>query len=164
MGIEELGNGVETLEQKRQRLVDAVGSVLHEEWRKGYGESAKNKNEDGSVKPRVKKTKDAEWIAANGKDEVDIYAASYAELPEDWKGENKASAEVAVDEILKAQDSGKALNESFIEEASAVIHEKWLDRNGSWAPVEQNKPYAELSEEEKEKDRVVIREAIKALG
>ena len=37
---------------------------------------------------------------------------------------------------------------------------KWLERNGSWAPAEQNKPYAELSEEEKEKDRVIIKKAI----
>lgn len=89
---------------------------------------------------------------------------SYNELPEDWKGENKASAEVAVDLALDARKDGRALDESFVEEASASIHEKWLERNGSWAPEDQKLPYEELSEEEKEKDRVVMRAAINALG
>jgi len=44
------------------------------------------------------------------------------------------------------------------------MHDKWLERNGEWAPAEQKLPYDELSEEEKEKDRVVIKKAIDALN
>ena len=74
--------------------------------------------------------------------------------------DNKISAEVAVTEVEKAVEAGTPLDESFVEAASSTLHDKWLERNGSWAPAEQNKPYAELSEEEKEKDRVIIRKAV----
>ncbi|MBU3964994.1 hypothetical protein KKG29_02385 [Patescibacteria group bacterium] len=92
--------------------------------------------------------------------EVDIANTPYEGLPSEWQGENKISAEVAVTEVEKAIESGVPLDESFIEAASSTIHDKWLERNGSWSPPEQNKPYAELSEEEKEKDRVIIRKAV----
>lgn len=137
------------------RLTGIVGSELHDEWR------APRKKEDGTFEPRIKKTKDQAWSQTHGGAvEVDIANTAYAELPEDWKGENKISAEVAVGEITKALQEKRELDEKFIEDASSVLHVKWLERNGSWAPPEQNKPYAELSEEEKEKDRVIIRKAI----
>jgi len=144
----------ETLEQKKGRLSTQLGSILHNEWR------APRKQEDGTFEPRVKKTKDQTWSEKHGTDEVDIANTDYANLPEDWKGENKISAAAAVDEIYKAIENGQELNDGFIEQASDIIHVKWLERNGSWAPAEQNKPYAELSEEEKEKDRVIIRKAV----
>lgn len=140
------------MEAIKQQLIAEVGSTLHDEWR------APRKKEDGSFEPRVKKTKDEAWAQSHGTQEVDIANTSYKDLPEDWKGENKISAEVAVAEIYKV--GGKNLDDAFVDSASAVIHEKWLERNGSWAPAEQNKPYAELSEEEKEKDRVIVRKAI----
>ena len=80
------------------------------------------------------------------------------------KIENKTSAEFAVAEVEKAIEADTSLDESFIEAASSVLHDKWLERNGSWAPPEQNKPYPELSEEEKEKDRVIIRKAVEVCG
>jgi len=79
-------------------------------------------------------------------------------LPEDWKGENKISAEVTLDEVYKAKNGNEELNDEFVEKASAILHEKWLERNGAWAPAEQKLPYAELSEEEK--DRVIIRKGL----
>ena len=68
---------------------------------------------------------------------------------------------MAIAEVEKAIKNNLALDDSFLELASSVLHDKWLERNGSWAPPEQNKPYSELSEEEKEKDRVIIRQAMK---
>jgi len=144
----------ETPEQKKGRLVTQLGSLLHEEWR------ASRKQQDGTFEPRARKTKDQAWSEKHGADEIDIANTDYANLPEDWKGENKISAEVSMEEIYKAIENGQELNEDFVEQASEVIHAKWLERNGSWAPAEQNKPYAELSEEEKEKDRVIIRKAV----
>ena len=141
-------------EQIKEELISELGSLLHEEWRNP------RKKEDGSFDSRIKKTKDENWIKSHNTEEVDIANTEYKNLPEDWKGENKASAEVTVDEIYKAIDGKKELDSNFIEEASDILHKKWLERNGSWAPVEQNKPYLELSEEEKEKDRVIIRKGI----
>ncbi len=144
----------ETPEQKKSRLVTQLGSLLHDEWR------APRKKEDGTYEPRPKKTKDQEWAKNHGTEEVDIANTDYANLPEDWKGENKISAEIAMEEIYKALENGQELDDAFIEQASAVIHEKWLERNKDWAPAEQNKPYGELSEEEKDKDRAIIKKAI----
>ncbi len=141
---------------KAEEKIAQLGSQLHDEWRASrYREDLKD------YEPRVKKTTDPLWqIAHDGKTEVDIANTSYGDLPEDWKGENKASAEVTVTEIEKAVQAGVELDDAFVENASSVLHDKWLERNGSWAPTEQKKPYAELSEEEKEKDRVIIRKGI----
>ncbi|MFA6341148.1 MAG: hypothetical protein WCX27_02855 [Candidatus Paceibacterota bacterium] len=151
MNIEKNENN---LEAQKQEMINKLGSLLHEEWR------APRKKEDGTFEPRMKKTKDEGWSKKHGAQEVDIANTDYANLPEDWKGENKISAEIAVNEIFEANQKGIELNADFVEKASATIHEKWLERNGSWAPAEQNKPYADLSEEEKDKDRAIIKKAI----
>lgn len=143
-------------EQKEQMeaQITELGSLLHDEWR------ASRKKEDGTYEPREKTTKDQSWIETHGTDKVDIANTSFAELPADWQGENKASAEVAINEIWKANLKGSEFDDVFVETASDTIHQKWLERNSSWAPAEQNKPYAELPEEEKEKDRAIIKKAI----
>lgn len=155
---EEIGIRETTPEQKQQMIIE-LGGLLHDEWR------APRQKEDGSFEPRVKGTKDENWsIAHGGAKEVDIANTSFAELPEDWQRENRAAAEVAMNEVFRAAGGGRALDDSFIEEASSVVHEKWLERNGEWAPEEQKKPFAELSEEEKEKDRAQVRKAIEIFG
>ena len=134
-------------------------SQLHDEWRQ-----SRWREEGGDYEPRVKQTKDQEWSKKNnGATEVDIANTSYEDLPSDWQAENKASASVAITEVEAAIRDGRELDDAFIEEASSTLHDKWLERNGSWAPPEQNKPYADLTEEEKEKDRVIIRKAIEAV-
>jgi len=65
-----------------------IASAFHEDWRKTRLQS------DGTFEPRVKKTTDQAWIDAHGTDDVDIANSSYDELPDDWKAENKAAAEV----------------------------------------------------------------------
>lgn len=140
---------------KRDLMILEVASAGHEDWLKEY------RAQNGS-KPRIKKTTDPAFLA-RGIKEVDIASLSYEGLPTDWQAENKAAAEVAVDCVLAAVDQDVALDEAFIETASAVQHEKWLERNGAWAPENQKLPYADLSEEEKEKDRFFVRRAIEAL-
>ncbi len=157
----EMGMGIpeqKSPEQKKQEMVTKLGSLLHDDWR------APRKKEDGSFEPRIKKTKDEAWKAAHGgAEEVDIANTSFIELPEDWQGENRVAAGVAMNEVFSATESGRVLDDTFIEEASSTIHDKWLERNGEWAPEEQKKPFGELSEEEKEKDRAQVRKAIETL-
>lgn len=140
---------------KRGHMVIAVATAAHELWREQY----RAVNGD---KPRIKKTKDSAYVEANGTDQVDIAALSYPELPSDWQGENKLGAEVAVDAVLEATQSGRKLDENFVEEAATTAHVKWVERNGSWCAEELKKPYAELPEDEKEKDRFFVRKAIEA--
>ena len=142
-------------QKQRMEMVTELASLLHDEWR------APRKQEDGSFEPRIKKTKDETWKAAHGgAEEVDIANTSFAELPADWQEENRAAAEVAMNEVFSAAESGRVLDDAFIEEASSTVHDKWLERNGEWAPEDQKKPFGELPEEEKEKDRAQVRKAI----
>ncbi len=153
-----MGSPEQKTPEQKQRMVTELGSLLHDEWR------APRRREDGSFEPRIKKTKDEVWKAAHGTEEVDIANTSFAELPADWQGENRAAAEVAMNAVSQAAENGRALNETFVEEASATVHDKWLERNGEWAPAEQKKPFGELADEDKEKDRMQVREAIRIFG
>lgn len=139
-------------------LVTKVASKLHEAWR----ESRRITGTD-TFEPRIKPAKDVEWTAKNGgQTELDIANTPYENLPKPWQAENKAAAESAVSEIKKAQEQNLPLDESFVETASNAQHVAWLERNGSWAEEGQKLPYPELSETEKEKDRVVVRTALEA--
>jgi hypothetical protein len=50
--------------------------------------------------------------------------------------------------------------EAFLERAAEAVHDAWIERNRAWAPAEQCVPYAELPENEKEKNRVIVRRAL----
>lgn len=174
------GRGEATTEdyERANKAVDAaneMASQLHEQWR------ASRKLENGQFDPRVK----VEYVTDDGKekwvnegklpegaDEVkrqDIANTEFKDLDPYWQAENLAAADVAVGEVSKTMEKGAALDDKFIEEASAVVHEKWLERNQwvldpQYGNPDQAKPYAELSENEKEKDRVQIRQAIEIMG
>lgn len=141
-------------DEQKESAISALAGQLHDEWR------APRIKEDGSYEPRIKKTEDQEWIAEHGTDEVDIANTAFPELPADWRAENQAAAETVMDLVFQAAKNGRPLDDAFIEEASAQVHDKWLERNGEWAPEELKKPFAELPEKEKEKDRVQVRKAI----
>jgi hypothetical protein len=144
---------------REARAVDALASHMHDEWR------APRRLEDGSYEPRPKKTTDRAWVAKNGTDEVDIANTDYKDLPADWKKENEDSATVAVGLTADGLRSGQRVSESeFVESASAKVHDAWLERNGEWAPPEQQLPYDKLSEPEKAKDRVFVLKALEILG
>ena len=143
-------------EKKTQERITYLAGQLDDEWRKSRWQE-----ETGSYEPRIKLVEDLEWTERHGGAvEVDIANTAYEDLPSKWQKENKESAVVAITEVEKALEGNRELNESFLEDASAVLHDKWLERNRDWASIEQSVPYGELSEEEKEKDRVIIRRAI----
>jgi len=123
------------------REIGKIASMLHDEWRAQY------KLTDGTYAHRER-------------DGVDIANTNYEDLPEKYKKENRISAEIAFEQINLAISEGKALDEDFIEATSDILHAKWLERNAEYAKEYQKLPYAELSEEEKDKDRLIIRKAI----
>lgn len=158
-------------ESRKGALVKELGGRLHDEWR------APRKKEDGTYEPRMKAMYITEagkekWVdeaklpeGASAVTKQDIANTPFGELLPHWQFENAAAAEVAVGEVLAAQESGTELNDEFIEKASATVHERWLERNQwvldpNYGNPDQAKPYADLSEAEKEKDRAQIRKAI----
>ncbi|GGL07439.1 hypothetical protein [Nocardia jinanensis] len=141
---------------RRDELTEELASRLHNEWR------APRLRDDGRYEERPKQVRDdQEWITAHGTDQVDIANTDYRDLPLDYRRENQESAKVALplalDEHLAGRDPARA---GFVEDASEQVHIAWLDRNRDWAPPDQSLPYGRLSEEEKEKDRVVVRAAV----
>lgn len=118
--------------------VRAVAAELHEQWRVG------RRLPDGSLEPRWKDS-----------DTIDIANTAFEHLPATWQQENLAAAASAVTAVTGT---------TLLQDAAAQIHHDWLARNGQWAPAQQQLPYVELPEVEKEKDRVVARAAASVLG
>lgn len=129
-----------------QEAVDALGSAFHEDWRKT------RLNEDGSFEPRVKETADSSWIEAHGTNQVDIANTTYDQLPEDWKAENKAAAEVVVGIMMDRDGSVDLSDAATRSELGGIIHDAWLSRNEWASGGDLDKPFDELPADEQAKD------------
>lgn len=133
----------------KQQLITKVGSAFHEQWRET------RRTEDGSFEPREKSTSDQAWIEVNGTDVVDIANTSYEDLPEDWKGENKAAAEFVVglrEELTEAGVIDDLEDAGVREHIGDEIHNAWLGRN-EWAKDgDLGVQFTELPVDEQEKD------------
>ena len=135
----------------KNALSYSLGSDLHEAWR------APRKLGDGTYEPRLKKSKDEEWNAKHGTDEVDIANCSFEQLPSNWQYENLEAARVAIELVYDKTVAGEILMEEDIEKMASVIHDEWLKRNDwvfnpEYGDSKLAVPYAQLSREEQEKD------------
>ena len=126
----------------------ALASQLHDLWR-----SSRARLTDGSYEPRPKLV-DGEWF--------DIANLTYAELPEHFQRSNQESAQCACKEVMNAIAGGRELDEVFVEAASVVQHDNWMRVNGEWADASLMVEYDMLPEDEKEKDRVIVRKAVES--
>ena len=109
---------------------------------------------------RITTTRDEAWIKQHGTDRVDMAAFDYQDLPLDWQSEREIGAQIAADAALEAIRDGRPLDESFIEATSELLHNKWLEKNSARATEIEKSFYAELPENEKEKDRFFARAAV----
>ena len=138
-----------------------LASVLYNVWRKP------RLLEDGTYEPKIKNTSDGYWILFYGTDKVDIANTEHEDLPTDWQESNKFAAIDAIGIIvatsLPPQYTGE-INDEYIEMVSSYLHDAFISRRKGNVPDKQKVPYSELSEELKELDRNIIREAIKILS
>ena len=161
-----------------QKMVMSVAAAAHADWQKTY--RTENPNAKDRWKPVA--TEDQDWFWQNLETEtgfgrtlrvsnttgeqvceIDILNRSYENLSPGWQTENRLGAEVACSLVLDAVlDLENIEDVDFVETASARVHTEWLKRNGKWASLELQAPYAELSEANKEKDRVFVRRAVEA--
>lgn len=149
----------EESETIKEALSYSMGADLHEAWRET------RKKENGTYEPRMKKSKDEKWNKEHGTDDVDIANLTFEELPSNWQYENLEAARVAIAQVFDKVIGGGEISEEMIETMSSEVHEAWLKRNDwvydkEYGNPDQAKPYVDLSEEEKAKDRVQIQEAI----
>jgi len=144
------------MEQKFE-IIQKVASTFHDEWRK-------NRLQDNwTYKPMIEKAEDETRTKEHWTDTVDIANTDFEDLPDNWKYENIEAAKVAVD-LVYEKDLEKITAET-IEEMSNIVHEKRLERNWiAWSFENQRVSYEDLSEEEKEKDRLQIKTAIEIIN
>ena len=150
-------------EEWKYKLSCSMWADLHESWR------ASRKKEDWTFEPRIKKSKDEEWNKIHNTDEVDIANTKFEDLPSNWQYENLEAAKVAIwlvfDKLVSDWLDEKKFNFDEIEKLSNIVHEEWLKRN-QWVYDKEYgnptlaKPYEELPEEEKAKDRAQILQAL----
>lgn len=123
-----------------QAAVNRIAAAAHDDWRRAR-----------DYAPRMK---------PDGRGgQVDIANTDFEHLPPQWQRENRLGAEAA---LAAARAHGG--RDADVEAVAADVHESWLTRNRDSATEEQAGPYADLSEAEKDKDRVFAREAIRVLG
>lgn len=142
-----------SLEAKRE-ATDALAHKFHEAWRRP------RVNLSGRMDPREKPTGDKGWIEAHGYDVVDIANTEYDNLPEDWKQENRAAAEVVVELLDESGGHINLKNQQVRQIVGQTIHEAWLsrqrDEDGNapdWVKEQGlDQSFKDLSDEEQDKD------------
>ena len=137
-----------------------LASDLHEEWRNT------RLKDDGTYEERWKESTDEEWNNIHGTNKVDIANTSFKDLPANYKQENLEAAKVVIELTYDKIVNSEELSIESFEEMASIVHDKWLERN-SWAyesSPELAVPYQELSEEEKDKDRIQLRQAIEKVS
>lgn len=142
------------MEQKSE-IIQKVASTFHEERRK-------NRLQDNwTYKPMIEKSEDETWTKEHWTDTVDIANTDFEDLPYNWKYENIEAAKVAVNLVYEKILNLEKISIETIEEMSNIVHEKRLERNWIAGSFENQKvSYEDLSEEEKEKDRLQVNIAI----
>jgi len=145
------------MEQKSE-IIQKVASTFHEEWRKNRLQS------DWTYKPMIEKSEDETRIKEHWTDTVDIANTDFENLPDNWKYENIEAAKVAVDLVYEKILNLEKISIETIEEMSNIVHEKRLERNWiDWSFENQRVSYKDLSEKEKEKDRLQVKTAIEII-
>ena len=98
----------------------------------------------------------------------DIANLDYDDLPEVYKIENREAARVACESVREQigessdiRASHAVLDDEFITMAAIAQHDAWVERNRDRADPSLCIAYEELPEHEKEKDRLIVREAIR---
>ena len=139
---------------------DQLHANWREEWRAQHGDEPRWKD----IKPEsvdwVSRQPDfppeALRVAENGTHQINIAALPNSLLPPQFSEENTNAARGAIAAIRNNPGAGE-------EQLASMVHYQWLERNGSWAPPELKVPYAQLSEAEKEKYRVILGAAAKSM-
>jgi len=131
------------------RVRRRIASALHERWR-----SARYLT-DGTFEPRIKDLAGKKFDIAN---------LPFEKLPPYFQHANLTAAHTACSFVEDGCAMSLDLNSaSFLEAASANQHEAWMAENPWCTDPLQMIPYPALSAEEKDKDRNVVRIAIKEM-
>lgn len=143
-------------------LIRSMASQLHDDWRRSRLKSGTHGQPDAVYDPRMKPS------GLDDGQEIDI-AQHYDKLTPKWQAENKMAAQAAISIVRQALATGKTLDQlsagGNLEAMADQVHQAWMQRNPKADyNAAQHVPYANLSEEEKQKDRDHVIMAIRLLG
>ena len=120
-------------ERVRVGRVQRFGAKAHDEWRKNFDPTG--------TKERIKDNSDGT------KGNINV---PFDKLHPDWKRENLAAGKAAMEAHRR--------HPKDTEKAAEHVHNEWMKRNPKGEHnASQHVPYNQLSEPEKEKDRVHVR-------
>ena len=120
-------------ERVRVGRVQRFGAKAHDEWRKNFDATG--------TKERIKDNSDGT------KGNINV---PFDKLHPDWKRENLAAGKAAMEANRR--------HPKDTEKAAEHVHNEWMKRNPKGEHnASQHVPYNQLSEPEKEKDRVHVR-------
>jgi hypothetical protein len=124
------------------RIAERIAEDSHAAWRKTFAES----NPPGTQR----------WKEVGG-ESFDINV-EWKHLNPLWQAKQLPLALKYVEAIAQADQAPRREESPLpIERAAAAVHEVWI-QNDTWAPnVALHCPYEELPEDEKEKDRHIVR-------
>jgi len=160
-----VGLQLETLGQATELL----GSVLHDDWR----EQSFSDGQGGfisRIKCLVERDGLQKWVNVDAIIEgeptlvsQDIANTSFGDLDPSWQKDNRDAARTVVEILVKRNGNVDLSNTEVYEEIGDEIHEAWLARAG-WIEPGLEKPFSELSDEQREKDINQMRLALKVFG
>jgi hypothetical protein len=128
------------VKESKSDPITQFASNAHEEWRRNFDPTG--------TKPRIKKNSDGT--------EGDINVP-FEKLHPDWKKENLAAGHAAHHAV---KHFGRDM-----EKAAEHVHNEWMKRNPKADyNAAQHVPYDDLSDDEKEKDRVHVRTMMRLMG
>ena len=131
-----------------------IADALHNQWR-----SARTTMPDGSFEPRIKTIRVGSGEATF---EVDIANTPFEGLPFEYQRANLVAGRYASRFIEQSHRTGMDVeSQTWMEAASANTHECWIRENPWCEDPDLLCVYEKLTEEEKEKDRDVVRIALR---
>ena len=135
------------VQQKRVKV--RVAAQLHDEWRR-----PRKLSDSTSFEPRLKTLRDGSV--------VDIANSDFHDLPYAYKDSNLRASHCACVFIESSMedDVSDLQSTAWMELAASNQHDNWMEVNREWAEPHLLVAYVELSEEEKEKDRAIVRIAV----
>lgn len=141
-----------------KKIIEKIAWIFHENWRK----SRIDKN--WVCKPIIEKSEDEARTKEHWTEMVDIANTKFEDLPSNRQYENIEAAKVTVELVYQKVINWEEISPEMIEKMSNIVHIRWLERNWiEWSLKNQRVNYEDLSEEEKEKDRIQIKTAIQII-
>ena len=141
---------------ERDRKVEALAEILHEEWRRPLLVSGLN-----VFHPRLREARDHAWtMRHNGADRVDLANTAFHDLPIFWQDENRAEARQVLEVVAPLVLDGIPFGREIIDELGSAVQDDWIRRNVDRLTPEQMVDWPAMTEVDRDRCRTNVRWAM----